>query len=110
LKLYPVGSTNDTMFLGTPNRSMTSSALGSAASELAVENAMRNGSRIADAKVRNGTRIRYDTPPTTMRTKSARPTYIRAISLPSVNRMPRPLPPTVAAIAANTPMGANRIT
>src|SRR5476649_1024457 len=64
LKLYPVGSTKPTMFLGTPKRSMISSDLGSAASELAVVNAIRNGSRIAFANARNGTLIRYDTAPT----------------------------------------------
>ena len=39
------------MFFGTPKRSITSSAFGSAASELAVVNAIRNGSRIAFTNV-----------------------------------------------------------
>ena len=51
-----------------------------------------------------------ETAPRTISAKIARPTYISATSLPSVNRMPSPLPPTVAAIAANTPIGANAIT
>ena len=79
------------MFFGTPKRSITSSAFGSAASELAVVNAIRNGSRIALTKVQNGTRIRYDTPPTTISTKIARPRYISAISLPSVRQDAEPL-------------------
>ena len=53
---------------------MTSSAFGSAASELAVVNAIRNGSRIAFTNVRNGTRIRYDTPPITISAKTRSPT------------------------------------
>ena len=40
----------------------------------------------------------------------ARPPYISRTSLPSVQRIPSPLPPTVAAIAAVTPIGANSIT
>ena len=98
------------MLFGTPNRSMTSIAFGRAASELAVVKAMRNGSRIARAKVRNGTRIRYDTPPTTMTTNRARPKYITAISLPSENSTATPFPPMVEAMAANTPIGAKAMT
>ena len=51
-----------------------------------------------------------DTPTITITTNSARPTYISATSLPSVRRIARPLLPTVAAMAANTPIGANTIT
>ena len=44
LKLYPVGITNATISLGTPNRSIYSSAAGNADSELAVANAIDAGS------------------------------------------------------------------
>jgi hypothetical protein len=47
LKLYPVGSTNATTFLGIPIFSKFSIAFGSAASELAVEKAIETGSEIA---------------------------------------------------------------
>ena len=98
------------MFFGQPKRSITSSALGSAASLLAVVNAIRNGSRTALRNVRNGTRMISDTPPRTTRAKTIRPPYISSTSLPSVRRIPRPILPTVAAIAAITPNGANSIT
>ncbi len=98
------------MFFGTPKRSMTCSAFGSAASELAVVSAMRHGSRTAFRNERNDTPTSNDTPAITIPMKSARPTYISATTLPSVRRMARPLLPTVAAMAANTPIGANTIT
>ena len=44
LKLYPAGRTKATIFLGTPNASIFSKAIGNAASELVVENAMVAGS------------------------------------------------------------------
>src|SRR5690606_8967541 len=47
LKLYPVGTTNETIFLGTPNASMLLITLGKAASELVVAKAMETGSLIA---------------------------------------------------------------
>ena len=65
---------------------------------------------IARRNGRNGTRMISDTPPTTTRAKTSRPPYISRTSLPSVIRMPRPIFPTVAAIAAMTPIGANIIT
>ena len=58
------------MFFGQPNRSITSSAFGSAASLLAVVNAIRNGSLMARRNVRNGTRMISDTPPITMMAKT----------------------------------------
>ena len=110
LKLYPVGRTKLTMRFGTPKRSMTSRALGSAASLLAVVNAMRNGSRTARTNETNGTRVTSAAPPMTSATKMMSPAYIVRTSAPSVTRMPSPLPPTVAAMAASTPIGANRMT
>ena len=108
--LYPVGSTKPTMRFGTPKRSITSSDLGSAASLLAVVNAIRNGSRMVRRNVRNGTRIRSAAPPTTSSTKMVSDAYITSTSFPSVTRIASPRPPTVAAMAAITPTGANRMT
>src|SRR6185437_9693437 len=47
LNVYPVGNTNDTIFLGTPNFSMFSIAIGNADSELVVAKAMATGSETA---------------------------------------------------------------
>src|SRR5687768_9941683 len=54
LNVYPVGITNDTIFLGTPNFSIFSNAFGNAESELVVANAMDTGSLIACMNFRKG--------------------------------------------------------
>ena len=55
LNVYPVGSTKETIFRGTPSFSMFSIALGSADSELVVAKAMDTGSEIARKNFRIGT-------------------------------------------------------
>ena len=98
------------MLLGAPNCSINSSALGRAASLLAVVKAIRVGSRLTLRKRRNGTRMMRQAIQNTTTTNTSSPPYISITSLPSVHRMPRPLLPTVAEIAAVTPIGANIMT
>ena len=64
------------MFFGHPNRSITSSAFGSAASLLAVVKAIRNGSRTAFTNIQNGTLMIKDTAPSTTTAKTRRLPYI----------------------------------
>src|SRR5688500_9892750 len=107
LNVYPVGITKDTIFRGTPNFSMFSSAFGKAESELVVAKAMETGSLIAWMNFLTGILA-------THKAIGSKTNNIKAISA-RYNVMSKsarffkisiPKWPTVTAIAAPTPNGA----
>src|SRR6185437_12621838 len=95
---------------GTPKRSISSMANGSAASDDAVENAMSHGSLTARMKRRTGTRASVATGHNTPTANTTSATYSVPTSSPSPRNTPNPFLPTVYAIAPPMPNGANAIT
>src|SRR5688572_32135014 len=107
LKVYPVGITNDTIFLGTPNFSIFSSAFGNAESELVVANAIDTGSLMACMNFRKGIFvIKIATGNSTNNKKAISATYQVIISKARFYKISIPKCPTVTAMAAPTPNGA----
>jgi len=110
LNEYPVGITNATIRRGTPIASIDCIANGSAASEEVVENAINAGDLTARRKRRIGTLNNQAIGSSTTRKNTAKAPYKVRISFPRFRSTPKPLWPTVTAIAAPIPNGANRIT
>ncbi len=110
LKLYPVGRTKPTMRRGTPSRSMFSIAFGNADSDEVVANAIVAGVFTARIKSRSGTRKISATGSSTKTRKKISAPYSVPTSMPRFLSTLRPEWPTVLAIAAPTPTGANFIT
>src|SRR5664280_1667469 len=97
LKLYPVGITNATIFLGIPNFSIDSIAEGRADSEFEVANAIVAGSETALIKGFTGILKNSATGSRTKTRKIIRATYKVARSLIRLYRISSPMWPTVYA-------------
>ena len=106
LKLYPVGITKETIFLGTPNFSIASIAEGKADSEFEVAKAIVAGSDTAFIKGRTGILNISATGSNTKPRNNIKATYRVARSLNRLYKTSSPMCPTVYAIAAKTATGA----
>ena len=95
---------------GTPIASICSIAFGRAASDEVVENAIRAGSFTALRNGRRGTRASLATGSSTTSPKTTSAPYSVSTSRPRLPSTLRPPCPTVTAIAAPIPIGANFIT
>src|SRR5690349_3926838 len=95
---------------GTPKPSMACMARGRAASDDAVENAISHDSRTAFQKATIGMRKISATGMSTASTNTSSAPYSVSTRIPRLRRTPIPLCPTVTAMAAPMPNGANDIT
>ncbi len=102
--------TNDTIWRGTPNASIFSIALGRAASELVVAKAIDTGSAICLANLIMGTLAIIATGTSTSKINAIKAQYNVTSSIAKLLSTSIPMWPTVSAMAAPTPMGANSIT